>query len=172
MKVEFVNPFVTAAAEVVGSEVGVPVQRGPMSLARGLYVSGDVTVLVSLIGRVEGSVLIGMSYQTAKTIVGQILGQPFEHFDELAQSGVAELANVITGLASTRLGDAGYASIISVPMLIIGKGASLSTLSIERLVVTLCTPVGDLTLALALRENPRAPAVLERYTAEVAALTV
>jgi len=172
MKADLVNPFVLAAADVLRSEVGADVRRGPMKVEKAGYVSDDVTVLVSLVGQVEGSVLYGMSYETAKGIVSQILGQPFERFDELAQSGISEVANVITGLSSTKLSEAGYVSIISVPMLIIGKGARISTLKIDRLVIPLETTLGELKLSLGLRFNPEAPKEVHRYTADVAALTL
>lgn len=172
MKVEFLNPFITSAVEVLRAEVGSEVTRGPVGLKKGLFVTGDVTVLISLVGQVQGTVFFHMSYGTAKGLVSAILGQPFHHFDELAQSGIAELANVIAGLSSTKLSEAGYTSIISVPMLIIGSGSRISTLDIERVCVPLATDVGEIGLDIALRENPDAPSELSCYTARALALTV
>ena len=172
MKIEFLNPFILSAAEVLQKEVGCEVTRGQVGLKKGLFVSNDVTVLISLVGQVQGTVLFHMSFDTAKGLVSAILGQPFGQFDELAQSGIAELANVITGLSSTKLSSAGYASIISVPMLIIGKGSRISTLNIDRVCIPLRTSVGEVGLDLALRENPEAPAEFSRYTSRAPALTV
>ncbi|HHX64534.1 MAG TPA: chemotaxis protein CheX [Chloroflexi bacterium] len=172
MKSKFLNPFLIAAASVFEQEVGVKVSRGRLSIQRGGYISDDVTVLVSLVGRVEGSVLFGMSYNTAKRIVSEVLGQEFERFDELAQSGIAELANVISGLSSTKLAEVGYRSIISVPMLIIGKGSRISTPDIERLIVPMGTPLGEVELSLILRDNPQAPEQFESLTTKVSALTL
>ena len=172
MKIELLNPFIVSAADVLQMEVGTQVTRGQVSLKKGLFVSNDVTVLISLVGQVQGTVLYHMSYDTAKGLVSAILGQTFEQFDELAQSGIAELANVITGLSSTKLSSTGYASIISVPMLIIGKGSRISTLNIERICVPLLTDVGEIGLDLALRENPDAPAQFSSYTSRAPALTV
>lgn len=172
MKIEFLNPFILSAAEVLQMEVGTQVSRGQIGLKKGLFVSNDVTVLISLVGQVQGTVLYHMSYDTAKGLVSAILGQTFAQFDELAQSGIAELANVITGLSSTRLSGAGYASIISVPMLIIGKRSRISTLNIDRICVPLLTDVGEIGLDIALRENPDAPAQFASYTSSAPALTM
>lgn len=172
MKIEFLNPFIVSAADVLQKEVGTQVSRGQPGLKKGLFVSDDVTVLISLVGQVQGTVLYHMSYDTAKGLVSGILGQKFAKFDELAQSGIAELANVITGLSSTKLSSAGYASIISVPMLIIGKGSRISTLNIDRICVPLHTDVGEIGLDIALRENPDAPAQFSSYTSRAPALTL
>lgn len=172
MKIEFLNPFIVATAEVLRQEVRSEVTRGEVTLKKGLFVSDDVTVLISLVGQVQGTVLYHMSYETAKGLVSAILGQEFRQFDELAQSGIAELANVITGLASTKLAGAGFASIISVPMLIIGKGSRISTLNIDRVCVPLVSDVGQIGVDIALRENLDAPAQFARYTSGAPSLTL
>jgi len=153
MNVKFLNPFLVAVGEVLKKETGALVTRGPLSLERGAISTEEVATLVNLIGEVQGTVIYSMSYATARNLVGQMMGQECTTFDEMAQSGIAELGNVITGAASTKLGTAGYQLVISVPMLIIGKGAKLSTLDIERLVVPLSTQFGDIRVDLALREG-------------------
>jgi chemotaxis protein CheX len=52
-----------------------------------------------------------------------------------------------------KLAEAGYETNISTPSLIIGKGATLSTLEYPRLIVPLNTSIGSLTIHLALREG-------------------
>jgi chemotaxis protein CheX len=80
------------------------------------------------------------------------LGQPFAEFDNLAQSGIGELANVITGHASKRLSEAGYEAKISPPTLILGKGTIISTLDFDRVQVPIITEMGEIQIHLALRE--------------------
>lgn len=156
MNVKFLNPFLIAASEVLEKETGAVVARGNLSLEHGSIITDDVAALINLIGQVQGTVIYSMSYATARNLVTQMMGQECTTFDEMAQSGIAELGNVITGAASTRLGAAGFQSNISVPMLIIGQGAQLSTLAIDRLVVSLSTQFGDIRVDLALREDSRA----------------
>jgi len=153
MNVKFLNPFLAAMGEVLKMETGADITRGALSLERGAISTEEVATLVNLIGEVQGTVIYSMSYETARNLVSQMMGQACTAFDEMAQSGIAELGNVITGKASTKLATAGYHSNISVPMLIIGKGAKLSTLDIERLVVPLGTQFGSIRVDLALRDN-------------------
>jgi chemotaxis protein CheX len=73
--------------------------------------------------------------------------------DSLAQSGIAELGNVVSGRATIKFSQAGYQSNISTPTVISGKGIQISTLDFPRIVVPLKTELGDLTVHLALREQ-------------------
>lgn len=152
MNVKLVNPFIIAAGEVLASELDIKAKRGPLSLQKETHVSEDVTVLISLVGDIWGIVIISLSYTTAKAIVSQMLGEAVPEFNELAQSGISELGNVVTGVASTKLAGSEAQVDISVPTLIVGGGSRISTFDIDRLVVPLVTDLGTVTLTLALRE--------------------
>jgi chemotaxis protein CheX len=152
MKADYVNPFLEAAQEVLAAEADVSVTHGPLSLQRSALTTDEITVLISVVGRVQGVVLYGLSEATALFLVGRILAQEFQTFDNLAQSGIAELGNVITGRASVKLAQAGYVTDISPPSLVHGRGVTISTLDFPRVVVPLVSPGGSLTVHLALRE--------------------
>jgi chemotaxis protein CheX len=92
-----------------------------------------------------------------------MLGEKIEELDGLAQSGIAELGNVITGRASMNLSKAGFESNISPPSLVIGSGASISTLDTPRLVVPLRTTYGEVMIHLALRTGKK----VETHTAQM-----
>jgi chemotaxis protein CheX len=153
MNVKFLNPFINSAHEIMSLEMHENVQRGDLCLENGLYLTEDVTVIISLIGAVDGTVFFSMSEESAMQMASVLMGEKFASLDKLAQSGIAELGNVITGRASMKLAEAGYETSISTPSLIIGKGATLSTLEYPRLIVPLNTSMGSLTLHLALREG-------------------
>ncbi len=153
MKAEFVNPFVTSAFNVLQTETKSEVTKGSVTLQDSPLVSEEVTVLIGVVGRVQGLVLYGMSEKAAKGIVSAMTGETVAVFDNLAESAVAELGNVITGLASGELEQAGYPCKIAPPSVVVGRGTSISTLAIKRLVIPLQTRLGDLTVHVALRET-------------------
>jgi chemotaxis protein CheX len=159
MNVKFLNPFVSSAFEVFSMELQETVERGDLRLENDLYVTDDVTVVLSMIGAVEGTVFYGMSVQSALQLSSTLMGETFTAFDKLAQSGIAELGNVITGRASMKLAEAGYEANISTPSLIIGRGATISTLEYPRLIVPLITSKGTVTIHLALREGQHATSI-------------
>lgn len=153
MKAEFVNPFVMSAFQVLQTETRTAVTQGSVSLAESPLVSDEVTVLIGVVGRAQGLVLYGMSEATARAIVSAMTGEEMTVFDGMAESAVAELGNVITGLASGELERAGYPCKIAPPSVVVGKGTSISTLSIKRLVIPLETKLGAITVHVALRET-------------------
>lgn len=155
MDVKLLNPFVQAAVEVLKSEVDAIAIRGEVSLQKSSMTSDDITVMINLIGDVYGVVMYGMSTVTCLNLVSKIMGQEFTEFNALAQSGVAELGNVITGQATIRFSESGCKSNISPPTVMNGNGVVISTLDFPRIVVPLESQFGILTVHLALREGKK-----------------
>lgn len=153
MDAKLLNPFIQAAVEVLKAEVGATISRGSLSLQKSALTSDDITVLINLIGDVYGVVMYGMNTTTGLDLVSKIMGQEFGEMDSLAQSGVAELGNVISGQATIRFSEAGYRSNISTPMVLNGNGIEISTLDFSRIVVPLETQYGIFTVHLALKEK-------------------
>jgi chemotaxis protein CheX len=151
VKVEFVNPFIQAAREVLETELGGEAQRGDLRVHKSAFTTDEVTALLCVTGTVSGMVLYSMSEETALAIVSRMLGSPVEDFDAMAQSGIGELGNVITGRAGALLSDAGYPSNITPPALVIGKGTMVTTLDLNRLVMPLETDVGNLEVQVVLK---------------------
>jgi chemotaxis protein CheX len=94
-----------------------------------------------------------MSEDTAMVLVSKMVGENITTFNSLAQSGIAELGNVITGRASVKLSVAGFEATISPPTLVLGKGATISTLDFARIVVPVIFNGVTLNIHLALREG-------------------
>jgi chemotaxis protein CheX len=153
MNVNYLNPFIDAAVDVLKAEVGLSVQRASLDLQKSSLTTEDITVLLHLVGSVYGVVLYSLPFELGLKLVSIMMGQDFTVFDSLAQSGIAELGNVITGRATIRLSQAGYQTNISPPAIIIGKGVQISTLDFSRIVVPMNTGTGIMTIHLALREQ-------------------
>lgn len=153
MKAEFINPFLNAATQVLESELGSAPKRGSIGLQRSAYTSDEVTAVVGVTGAVQGMVMFSMAEATARGMVGVMMGQEFPEFDALAQSGIGEIGNVITGRAAVLLSEAGFPSDLAPPMLIVGRGTMLSTLDVQRLVIPLETQFGPIEVQVALKES-------------------
>jgi chemotaxis protein CheX len=153
MRADVVGPFLHAAKEVLEQELGGDVGRGKVKVERGDFEAGEVTAVVGVTGALSGAVMYRMSEATALAIVGQMMGRKFDELDALARSGVGELGNVITGRAGVLLERAGVRAEIAPPMLIVGRGGSMSSLDIPRLLVPLETRAGGIDLQIALRNG-------------------
>lgn len=158
MRAEFINPFLHAACEVLESELGSTPRRGTIGLQRSAYTSDEVTAIIGVTGSIAGMVLYSMTNQTARAIVAKMMGQEFPEFDALAQSGIGEIGNVITGRAAVLLAEAGFPSDLAPPMLVVGRGTMISTLDMQRLVIPLETEFGRIEVQVALKETAAASA--------------
>jgi chemotaxis protein CheX len=153
MNVKFLNPFIEAAYETLLADAKTKIRRGELTLKNEPFVTNDVTVILSMIGKVEGLVFYSMDERTALSLASSMLGDELSEFNELAQSGIAEMGNVITGMASGKIADAGYESNISPPALLLGKGSRISTMDFARIIVPLDCELGRISIHLAIREG-------------------
>ncbi|HLT57928.1 MAG: chemotaxis protein CheX [Limnochordales bacterium] len=153
MKVEHIQPFVSAAALVLREELGLEVERGELSVANTDYTTREVTVLIGITGQLEGTVLYGSDEALAVNIVYELTGERKVFFDDTCESAIAELGNVISGRAAVLFESQGIDVTISPPSIIRGRGTIISTVNITRLIIPLRTRLGDLDIAVALRER-------------------
>jgi chemotaxis protein CheX len=152
MRVQIVNCYVQAALNVISKETGVQAKRGGLLLEGNPYTTEDVTAVVGISGSLTGSLYLSMGETTALSMISAIIGQQTTELDDLGQSGIAEIANVIAGTAGIDLAEQGIETQINPPLVLVGRGARLSTVEIQRLVVPLTTVHGDIKLHVALRE--------------------
>jgi CheY-specific phosphatase CheX len=54
VNVKFLNPFLEAIYEVLKSETGMEASKGDLQLEKGPYTTDDITVIIALVGGVEG----------------------------------------------------------------------------------------------------------------------
>ena len=156
MKVQYVNPFVSAAFSVIETLLGKQVTKGDMSMLPTIFTSQECNIITGVTGEVEGQVIYGMSIVTADKIASQMMGMSIVTFDEMAASAIAELGNMITGNASALLLDAGYLCEITPPSMIRGAKIQMTTLQIPALVVPVIMDIGRIEITVSLKENPTA----------------
>ncbi len=151
-RVELVGPFIEAAARVINQECGEAVSRGQLHRVRSPQTSNDISALIAITGGVAGLVIYSLSEPTALGFASKMIGEPVTELDALAQSAIAELANMITGQAGIALERNGFPSDMSPPVLLLGKGSSIATLNLTRLVVPLVVSFGEFTIDIAVKE--------------------
>lgn len=153
MKVEYINPFVQAAYDVLVQEIQAKIEKGTLSIEESsVTTQEEVTVLIGITGKLHGVVMYSLAERTAKNIVSAMLGERIPIFDAMAESAIAEMGNVISGLASAQLENAGYICNIAPPTMVIGRGVIISTINIKRLVIPLNTEHGTIRISVAVKE--------------------
>lgn len=79
-----------------------------------------VIVIIGILGDIHGNVIFGMSEDTAKKIASTMMGMDVEEFDEITQSAVSELGNMLAATACTDFAQQGIKADISTPTLMYG----------------------------------------------------
>lgn len=151
-RVELIGPFVDAAARVIQQECGEAVSRGQLHRVRSPQTNNEVSALIAITGGVAGLVIYSMTEDAALAFASKMIGEPLRELDALGQSAIAELANMITGQAGIALERNGFPSDMSPPVLLLGKGSSIATLNLTRLVVPLVVSFGEFTIDIAIKE--------------------
>jgi chemotaxis protein CheX len=154
MRVEYINPFVEAAFNVLKEVLDVDVKRGELYLKSTTMSIMGVAALVGLAGDVEGRVLFDMTKETALNISGAMNGEKFTALDELAKATITELANMITAQAVTKLHDLGFKFDLTPPALFSGENMEISNREVEALIVPMeLGSHGKLEINVAVRER-------------------
>ena len=153
MRVEYINPFVEAAYNIMREVLQTDIVRKELYLKKSSQPVMGVATLVGLAGDVEGRVLIDMNRQTAINIASTMNGEELTELDELAKATIMELANMITARAVTKLFNLGFKFDLTPPSIITGDNMQLSNADVEALIVPLEMPQGLVEINVAIRER-------------------
>lgn len=136
MRVEYINPFVEAAFNVLKEVLGTEVKRGDLYLKSSTMQIQGVAALVGLAGDVEGRVLFDMTKETALAVASGMNGEKMEVLDDMVKATITELANMVTAQAVTKLHDLGFKFDLTPPALFTGDNMEISNnLEVEALIV-------------------------------------
>jgi len=149
--VKLIAPFIDALFEVLPALGFTDVKRGKLSIRENLAATTDVTTLVGLSDDVRGNVIYCMSEDTAKNIASvMMMGMPVEQFDEIAQSAISELANMVTANASTKYSSQGLFVNVCPPSLITGENVTVMVSQVKTLSVEVLTEAGTVEVNVGL----------------------
>ena len=122
MDAKLVNPFVDAFTAVMPQIGFAEPKRTKMGVKAQNAVSLGVSVIVGCTKQIRGNIVYNMSEDTAKFIAStMMMGMPIENFDDMAQSAISEMSNMLTATAATNLSGMGLEVDISTPSLSIGQ---------------------------------------------------
>ncbi|MFP4375305.1 MAG: chemotaxis protein CheX [Spirochaetaceae bacterium] len=157
MRVEYINPFVESAYNVLKEVLNSEVNRGELYLKSTSMPVLGVAAVVGLAGDVEGRVLFDMTKETAINIAsamleGMDLEKPTE-LDDMGKATITELANMITGQSVTKLHNLGFQFDLTPPAIFTGENMEVSDTGVEALIVPMEVPQGKIEINVAIRER-------------------
>jgi chemotaxis protein CheX len=157
MRVEYINPFVESAYNVLSEVLQTDVNRGELYLKSAAMPMLGVAMIVGLAGDVEGRVLFDMKMETGLAVASAMLSsmdmEPVDSLNDMARATLTELANMITGQAVTKLHNLGFKFDLTPPAIFSGQNMEVSDPNFEALIVPMELPQGKIEINVAVRER-------------------
>lgn len=119
MQAEVINPFLESASTVLEQVANVKPTAGKLGLKDVRFVEHYVWIQIGVSGQMTGDVVFGLHEEVALKLVSAMMGGfVLTELDEMGQSAISELGNMISGNASTILYNKGVKVDIKPPRLL------------------------------------------------------
>ena len=161
MRYEYIEPIVAAAKKVLEQVTSGEVTSGDVALVKGDDLDSDVSVLISVKGDSEGSIVICLDTATATALCevmnhdmcGALSNGVCEN-PSLAMDTIAELSNMIAGNATSSLNELGFDFTVFPPNALVARPELVRKMSgLELFRVPLGTRCGEIAVNVALTTN-------------------
>ena len=95
------------------------IEKGEVSVKGRNLENDGVIIVVGIVGEIKGNVVYCLELECAKKIAStMMMGMPVIEFDDMAQSALSELSNMLTANAATSFAEMGISLDISTPTLL------------------------------------------------------
>jgi len=152
MKVEYINPFLTAAISAFDTMLGCALTRGAPYVKDGAQPEHEVSGVIGLTGNAKGTVVLGLGREAAISAAEVLLEKRPAEIDAEVTDAVGELANIIAGSAKAQLQHLELG--VGLPTVITGKGHCIE---FPQHVTPICIPFespwGPVTVEVGLTEQ-------------------
>jgi chemotaxis protein CheX len=127
MNVNFINPFLQSLLNVISTMASMDLTPGKPQIKVDNLAKGDVSGLIGLVGpQTKGSLSITFEQKLVLQIMQNMLGENPGKINEEVTDLVGEITNRVTGGAKNLLGQKGYEFEMATPMVVSGKGHTIS----------------------------------------------
>jgi chemotaxis protein CheX len=155
MKVEYINPFITAASQAFQTMLGHEIRRGMPVLKEDADLQFEISGVIGLSGSAVGTVVLSFSENVALQAAGTMLMMEMTEINADVIDAVGELTNMVAGAAKAQLEHLKLS--ISLPNVITGKGHEVRFPSnVRPIVIPFDSDWGPLTLEVGLSDVPAA----------------
>ena len=154
MKVEFINPFLSAMLNVLKTMAMLEAQPDKPALKTSKVSFGDVTGLMGMAGKqTKGTLAITFTEPVILEIAKRMLGEEETKINDTVTDLVGEITNMVTGGAKKILSEKGYRFDMAIPSVIAGKDHVIHHKSkASIIVVPFHTDVGEFFIEICFEE--------------------
>ncbi len=101
LNADYINPFLIASTKVLKDMVFVEAKLGKPFLNTLKFDDGSLLIMLGITGEIKGQVILRFRNDIALDIASKMCMMPMTELNELAQSAICELCNMILGNAAT-----------------------------------------------------------------------
>ncbi len=121
INVEYINPLLKASVKVIQDACQMTVTIGKPSIAEAKFSEEELLILMGITGEMKGQAILDFPSPAALKIASQMCMMELSQLDELAQSALCELCNMIMGNTATLYSLGGISIDITPPTLCSGN---------------------------------------------------
>lgn len=119
MKAEVINPFLESARLVIEQVIQVSPSTGNLGVKTVEFIQDHIWIQIGMTGQLNGNIMFGIHESVALRMVSVMMGgYVLTEMDEMGQSAISELGNMISGNASTILSNQGVSVDITPPKVV------------------------------------------------------
>ncbi|AFS79424.1 chemotaxis protein, CheC-like protein [Gottschalkia acidurici 9a] len=145
MDVKLINPFLESFNTIM-PQLGFQTEKGEILLKDKINGAG-IAITVGITGDIKGNVIYIMEEEGAKKVASQMMmGMPVDELNDMAQSAISELSNMLTANASMNYSNQGLTTDISTPVLVMGKDINIKVNTKEIICINMIA--NDITIAI------------------------
>lgn len=133
---DYINPFLIASTKVLKDMVMIDAKVGKPYIKDSNFKDDSLLIMLGVTGSVKGQVILAFTVPVALDIASKMCMMPMTELNELAQSAVSELGNMILGNTATVFSTKGILIDITPPMMCRGPVAFTNTYS-----TNICVPL-------------------------------
>src|SRR3984893_18012766 len=125
MKAEYINPFLESARIVIEQMINIRPTTGQLGIKDVKFVEKYIWIQIGITGQMQGDIVFGLHEAVALKLVSAMMGGfVLTEMDEMGQSAISELGNMISGNASTMLYNQGVIIDITPPKVVHSANAA------------------------------------------------
>jgi chemotaxis protein CheX len=122
MDINFINPFIDSFLNIMPQLGFKEIKKQGISVKSRNIKSLGVMLILGIVGDVKGNIIYSLNIESAKQIASvMMMGLPVDELDDMAQSALSELSNMLTANASMSFSESGTNINISTPTLMYGN---------------------------------------------------
>lgn len=150
INVEYINPILKATVKVIREACGMEVSIGKPSIKTAAFTNDELLILMGITGAMKGQAILDFPKKSALTVASNMAQMQLTVLDELAQSAICELGNMILGNTATLYSMEGICIDITPPTVCNGNVVFNSNFAANICIPVICSgsPLFEINIAI------------------------